>query len=319
MTYSADSYAAMLLCLSLSPNHDEYAHTLTTAEYRDICERARNCALGRIGKLMNVDISGLMQLLNISEEYAYRIYILLSRTVQLSYALEAFMAKGIRIITEFDAGYPERLTKRAGLDAPPVFYMYGDDAALNLPSIGVLGISGIKTSTEVRDSLCAIAEFAHGAGYRIISGGEFGVSRVIEGYICSGDSALTAALGGGMAEYIARPEISALDGEDRFCAISLEHPDAPFTTPHSITRNKMLISLAEAVFIFNTDGKRGESDALRSHRCDWVYAWNGYPGNHPLIKKGAVSIGKLDIPMLEEMAKRWRNSRCEQLNMFDLF
>lgn len=318
MKYSADSYAAMLLCLSLSPNREEYARTLSTSEYRDICERVHASAVRHIGGLMNVDISGLMQLLNISEEEGYRIYTLMSRTVQLSYAMEAFAAKGIRIITEFDDGYPERLSKRAGTDAPPVIYIYGDAQTLNAPAIGILGISGIKTSSEVRSSIEAIAKFAHGAGYRIITGGELGVSRVMEGFICGGDSDLTSVLGGGMAEYTSRPEIQDLYSQNRLTAISLEHPDALFTTAHAIARNKMLISLAEAVFIFNTDGKRGESDAIRTHRSDWIYAWNGYPGNHQLIKKGAIGFGALDVSALDEMARRWRYSRSEQLNIFDL-
>ena len=318
MTYTADSYAAMLLCLSLSPNREEYARTLTTSEYRDICERAKNSAARHIGGLMNIDISGLMQLLNISEEEAYRIYTLMSRTVQLSYAMEAFAAKGIQIITEFDEGYPERLVKRARNDAPPVIYIHGDPKTLNLPAIGILGISGIKTSNEVRSSIEAISKFAKSAGYRIITGGELGVSRVMEGFICEGDSALTSVLGGDMAEYTARPEIQELYAQNRMTAISLEHPDALFTTAHAIARNKMLISLAEAVFIFNTDGKRGESDAIRTHRSDWIYAWNGYPGNHQLIKKGAISFGTLDEKVLEEMARRWRYSRSEQLSLFDL-
>ena len=178
MNYSTDSYAAMLLCLALSANREEYAHPLSTSEYREVCRRVKTSSARHIGGLMGVDISGLMQLLEMSEEEAYRIYTLMSRSVQLSYTMDGFTALGIRIITEFDEGYPERLSKRAGDDAPPVIYVYGSSETLNMPSIGILGMSGIKTSAEVRASIEAIASFAKSAGYRVMAGGELGVSRV---------------------------------------------------------------------------------------------------------------------------------------------
>ena len=231
--------------------------------------------------------------------------------------MEGFLARGIRIITEFDAEYPRRLTKRAGCDAPPVFYLYGDAQALNAPAIGILGMSGVKTSPEVRASISAIAAFAEKAGYRILAGGELGVSRVMEGYVLEGKCPLTCAMAGGLSDYIERKEAGKLFSEGRLTAISSEHPDALFTVPHAIARNRLLISLAEAVFIFNTDGKRGESDALRHHRCDWIYAWNGDKGNHSLINKGAIGFGQITRKSLEDMTDLWRQSRSEQLSMFD--
>lgn len=318
MNYSTDSYAAMLLCLALAPNKEEYARPLSTSEYRDVCRRAKASAARRIGNLMGVDISGLMQLLSMTEEEAYRIYMLMSRSVQLSYAMEAFAVKGIRIVTEFDEEYPQRLVKRAKDDAPPVLYLYGSAETLNVPSIGILGMSGIKTSSEVRASIEAVASFAKEAGYRVMTGGELGVSRVMEGFVIDGDCDLTSVMAGGLSDYLERPETRALYAEGRLSAVSLEHPDALFTIPHAITRNKMLISLAEAVFIFNSDCKRGETDALRSKRSDWIYAWNGYPGNHPLINKGAISFGLLTEKTLRDMTQLWRYSRSEQLSLFDL-
>ena len=319
MNYSADSYAAMLLCLALSPNREEYAHPLTTAEYRDVCRRLKASSASHIGDLMGVDISGLMQLLGMSEEEAYRIFTLMSRFVQLTYTMEGFAMRGIKIITEYDEGYPERLSKRAGQDAPPVIYIYGDASTLDKPSIGILGMSGIKTSAEVRSSIEAIAAFANRAGYRVMAGGELGVSRVMEGYVCDGDCALTSVMAGGLSDYIMRPETKKLYEEGRLSAVSLEHPDALFTIPHAMARNKMLISMAEAVFIFNSDGKRGESDAIRHKRSDWIYAWNGYEGNHGLINKGAISFGLLTEKTLSDMTQLWQSSRSEQLSMFDIF
>ena len=318
MAYCADSYAAMLLCLSLSPNKEEYARALSTAEYRALYERVKATGVRRISGLMNLDISGIMQLLSMPEEDAYRVHTLMSRTVPLSYAMEGFAMKGIRIVTEFDEEYPSRLFRRAGAGAPPVFYLYGDFEALSMPAIGILGMSGIKTATDVRSSIEAIVGFSRRAGYRVMTGGELGVSRVMEGFVLPGDSDLTCVLAGGLMEYIERPEIRDLFQAGRLTAISLEHPEALFTAAHAIARNKLLISLAEAVFIFNTDGKRGETDALKAKYCDNVYAWDGYPGNQPILNKGAVSFHLITPRQLPDMAANWAGSRFEQLNMFDL-
>jgi predicted Rossmann fold nucleotide-binding protein DprA/Smf involved in DNA uptake len=319
MAYCAESYAAMLLCLSLSPNKEEYARPLSTAEYRDLTERVKQTSARRISALMNVDISGIMQLLSMTEEEAYRVFLLLSRAVQLSYAMEGFAEKGVRIVTEFDEEYPLRLSKRLGAAAPPVFYLYGDHEALARPSLGILGMSGIKTAAEVRASVDAVTRFARRAGYRVMTGGELGISRVTEGLVLPGDCELTTVLGGGLSEYIARPEMQALERAGRLVALSLEHPEALFTTAHAVARNKLLLALSEAAFLFNTDGKRGESDALRTRACDWFYAWDGYPANAPLIHKGAIPFHQLDAHSLKEMAARWKDSRVEQLDMFDLF
>ena len=84
MNYSDDAFVAMLLSMALSPNREEYARPYSTLELKRIEDKVRECDLHHIGRLMNVDIGGLMLKLDISEEEAYRIYTLLNRSVQLT-------------------------------------------------------------------------------------------------------------------------------------------------------------------------------------------------------------------------------------------
>ena len=119
MQYCDDAYAAMLLTMTLSANREEYARPLTTLESRKLDASARSGPARTLGHLMGMDISGLMQLLRISEEEAYRIFTLLNRSVQLTYSLEGFMRQGIEVITQFDERYPQRLARRMGESAPP--------------------------------------------------------------------------------------------------------------------------------------------------------------------------------------------------------
>jgi len=318
MPHSDDSYAAMLLTLALSPDKEEYARPLSTAEFRDITERARMSAARHISNIRKMDISGIMMLLDISEEFAYRVYVLLNREVQLSYHIDRLMNKGIQIITELDADYPEKLRRRLGSAAPVSMYAFGDICSLNAPSIGIMGNSGIKTSDSAKKSISAICEFAARNGYRVICGGEMGVARVAEGFAMDYGCDMTITTAGGMREYIERSEARNMLAEGHLAVTSLEHPDALFTIPHAISRNKMLMSLSESTFIFNTDMKRGESESLRARLCRWPYAMSDYPANRALIAKGATAIDEpLTVERLTEMSRMWQMTRTEQISIFD--
>lgn len=314
MAYNADSYAAMLLCLALSPDREEYAKPLNVTEYREIRQRAQSAALSGIGSLLGVDISGLMKLLRITEEEAYRIFLLLDRSVPLSYTMENFARREIRILTEFDRDYPERLRVRAGKDAPPVLYIHGDSDALRMPMLGILGNSGVKTTQDMLASLESLTLFAKENGYRLAIGGEFGVARNTQGLAIAAGCPFSVFCAGGMLEQIGLPE-----SDSQLCtSFSLDHPEALFTLSHTISRNRLLFSLSDAAFVFNSDGKRGEAEALRNHRCDWIYAYSPHPSNHSLIAHGAIPFTRLDRDQLNEMHLRWRASEAEQISMFDL-
>lgn len=318
MNNSDEAFATMLLCVALSPNREEYARPLSTQELAQLEAQVRESSLHRLGKLLNLDISGLMMYLNISEEEAYRIFTLLNRRVQLSYGLENCLKSGIDLVTRRDADYPERLRRRLGEAAPPVFYRCGNAELLQRPMLAIVGISGIRTSADAREAIEFLAKGAARLGYVVLTGGERGVSRVARGAVrqCGGD--LVEVLGGDMRAHIQEEDIKEMLNEGRAATISLEHPEALFTVTHAIARNKLLFALADAAFIFNTDGKRGELDALRAHYCDWIYAWTGFPANRSLLTRGAIpasDILKLD---LDELSRHWRGSEAEQLNFFDL-
>lgn len=318
MNYSDDAFVAMLLSMALSPNREEYARPFSTLELKRIEDKVRECDLHHIGRLMNVDIGGLMLKLDISEEEAYRIYTLLNRSVQLSYSVENYLRQGIEVVTGYNDEYPKRLKRRMEDLAPPVFYRCGNPDLLHQPMIAIVGISGVKTTPEVRDSIETLVRNAVRLGYNILTGGELGVSRVAMNMVLEYGGNLVEVLGGDMSAHIHEDGIAELLAMDRAAVVSLEHPEALFTVSHAIARNKLIFSLAEAAFIFNTDGKRGESDALRNRYCDWIYAWNGYAANQNLISRGAIPMGSAMEMDFDTLDRHWRGSQSEQMNLFDL-
>lgn len=318
MGHTDDAYAAMLLTLALSPNKEEYARPFGVQEFRRFEAAARASRYRTIGALLDVDISGLMMELGLSEEESYRAYTLLHRGVQLSYALDGYGAEGIDIITRYDQGYPARLETKLKDAAPPALYRCGDIALLDRPTIAIAGISGVRTTPQARQAVQTLVCAATRLGYAVVTGGEPGVARLSATLLCEGGGTLIDVLGGGMHEHLTNDTIAQMVGGGRAAVLSAEHPDALFTVSHAIARNKLLFALADAVFIFNTDGRRGETDALQNHTCDWVYAWQGYEGNRPLIAKGALPFDGLTDQAIDEMSRHWSSSQARQVSMFDL-
>ncbi|MBQ8110757.1 MAG: DNA-processing protein DprA [Clostridia bacterium] len=318
MVHTDDAYAAMLLTMALSPNKEEYARPLSVQEFRRFEAAARASSYKSIGRLMEMDISGLMIYLGLSEEEGYRVYTLMHRGVQLTYAMEGFAAQGIEVVTQYDEAYPERLERKLGQNAPPCFYLCGDAKLLGGPAVAIAGIGGVRTTDEARRDLAALVGGAIERGYGIITGGEPGVARVTAAMAAEQGGRLLEILGGDMCERLKDDALAQMIAEGRAAVLSQEHPDALFTVNHAIVRNRALFSLADAAFIFSTDGRRGEVDAIQNHTCDWVYAWKGFPGNGQLIARGAVPFGQLDGAKLDEMSRHWSSSGGEQLSFFDM-
>jgi len=318
MDHTENAYAAMLLTMALSPDREEYARPLSTPEFRRVEALARSSGFGSIGALLDVDISGLVMLLGLTEEEAYRVYTLLHRDVQLTYALGGFMEDGIEVVTQYDAEYPRRLTRVLKASAPPFLYRCGNDALPDKPAIAVMGISGVRTTPEARRQIEALVDGATRQGYVVITGGELGVSRLAASLAAERGGMLVDVLGGGLREHLKNDAVAAMLSEGRASVLSTEHPDALFTVNHAVARNKLLFALADAAFIFNTDGRRGELDALAKRACDWIYAWQDYAGNRPLLSRGARPFHALRDGDFEEMSRHWSSSQAQQMDMFDL-
>lgn len=318
MEHTENAYAAMLLTMALSPNKEEYARPLSTQEFRRIEALARASRFGSIGGLLNVDISGLVMLLGLSDDESYRVYTLLHRDVQLTYTLAEFLTTNIEVLTQYDAGYPRRLTEALKQAAPPFVYRSGADELLNEPAIAVLGISGVKTDPEARRQIEILVDGAARHGYAIITGGELGVSRLTAGLVAERGGHLIDILGGGLREHLKNDAVARLLAERRAAVLSTEHPDALFTVSHAVARNKLVFALSNAAFVFNTDGRRDELDALANRACDWIYAWQDYPGNRLLLNRGAKPFHALRADDFDEMCRHWDSSRAKQMNIFDL-
>lgn len=318
MNHNDDGYVAMLLTMALSPDREEYARPYGVQEFHRLEGIVRETGIKRLGGLLNQDISGLMIHLNMSEEEALRAFTLIHRTVPLTYALESFERQGIDAVTCYDPDYPTRLTRKLRDAAPPFFYRCGSAALMEKPAIAISGISGVRTDAQVRAFVEVLVKSAIDQSYAILTGGEPGVSRIASHIAMEHGGTLIQMLGGGMLEHIHEDDIAGMIAEGRAAIVSLEHPEAVFTVSHAVSRNRMLFSMADAAFVFNTDGKRGELEAIQKRFCDWVYAWEGDSGNKSLIARGAIPISDAEVLDFDALSRRWTTSSSEQLSIFDM-
>ena len=318
MDSARDGLATMLLTMALSPDREEYARPLGTQEFAHLTRRVQEAGLEGVGQLPGLEISRLMELLEIPEEEAYRLYTLMNRSVQLNYALENLLIRGIEVVTIYSEGYPKRVSERLGPARPPFCYMSGNSSLADAPAVAVMGIRGVRTTPELRDGIVHIVRAAVREGYSVITGGELGVSRVASDAMREAGGTLIDVLGGNMGEHIGSSAAAELLASDRALVLSAEHPDALLTVPHAAARNRMIFALADAAFICNTDGRRGEAEAVGSGLCKWVYAWSGCVENRPLISRGAVPVPDLRSFDFTEAVRRWRESASEQISIFEL-
>ena len=316
LQYTDDSLAAMLLTVPLSPDREEYAKPFSTSEFRALEARVKASRFGSLRNLIEVDVSGVMIYLEITEPEAMRIYTLLNRQVQLMYLLETFDLQGIEAVSCYDDAYPRRVLRKLDRNAPVFYYRSGNPALAESKAVAILGVRGVRTSNAVRKTVAALVREVTARGYTVVTGGEPGVSRVAADQVAACGGRLLEVLGGNLSQRVAQPEFAALG--DHVAAMSLEHPDALFTSTHAANRNKLLMSLADAAFIFSADGRRGEAELAQSRLCDWVYVWDARPENQGLINRGAIPFHDISHWDFDALSRHWSSSDSEQLNIFDL-
>ncbi|MBQ3079291.1 MAG: DNA-processing protein DprA [Clostridia bacterium] len=319
MRHNDDAFTAMLLTLPLTADREEMVRPLSSAEFSYLTERVRASSLHTIGDMIGMDISGIMSRLSLPEAEAYRICMLLSRTMPLSYAMERFYEQSIDILTLMDEEYPKRLTERLAQDAPTAMYICGDTELLNKPMIGIFGISGVKMDAETEKGVRLLVRNAHAEGFGLITSSEPGACRVAEKEAYECGASVVCMLAGDLLKKKNEEMYAEMIAQKRALLTSLVHPEAPYTNVHALSRNRVVYALSQAAFIATTDAKRGESEALRKHLCDWLYVFDtpSPTGNRIAISRGAQPLQHIEKMNFSKYAENWKIACAQQLSFFE--
>ncbi len=323
MAHNDDAFATMLLMSQISANRDELERPLSYAEYYQLRARVAQSSLGRLGNMIGMDVYALRKALDMTENEAYKLCVLLHRTMPLSYAIERFSASGIEIATVDESTYPKRLQESLDEKAPPMVYYSGDMQLTSSSSIALIGNSSAKA--EVIDFAHRMVQAAVRTGLTVITGGESGFGRAVEHEVMRQGGRLISYLAESLVDHLHIPNMSELIASRRALLLSNVHPEAHYTAPHALSRNKCIYGLSNAAFVISCEKGRGAAwdgacSALRNRYTEKVYVWDNpsLPGNRELIERGATAFSDpYELP-LEEMKRVWDTPAFEQISMFDM-
>ena len=321
MNHNNDAFATMLLMSQITPNREELSRPLSPAEWHDLRLILKDQGLS-FGALLETDMSGMMLKFSMREADAYRLCVLLGRTLPLSMSLEQFALRGIDILCYEEKHYPARFRERLQTKAPPMLYLAGRPELFKQDAVAFLGNLPPRGDAEplVRD----LARMAVEAGYVVLTDGVTGVGRIAEDEAVLRGGRVIEIVADSLSARSQEPDMQRLIGQRSGACVSITHPDAPYTVPHALARNKCVYALANAAFVIAADQRRGATfagaaEALRNRYCDFVYVWDTklYPGNGELAARGATPFAGIAKTAFEQMAKGWRGAKAEQLSMFD--
>lgn len=219
---------------------------------------------------------------------------LLSRGVQLGFAVEEWQRNGIWIISRSDADYPARYKKHLKDKAPPLLFGVGNRSLL---SGGGLGIVGSRNVDQEGDAFTRkAAELCAHNRMPVVSGGARGVDQI----------SMTAALEAGgitigiLADNLLKKSVerkyrhAIADG--RLLLLSPYHPNARFTVGTAMGRNKLIYAMADYGLVVSAEHKKGgtwsgatEELKREMSRPVFVRVGNNVPqGNSKLLDLGAI-------------------------------
>ncbi|MEJ2555314.1 MAG: DNA-processing protein DprA [Anaerolineae bacterium] len=212
---------------------------------------------------------------------------------------------GVQPITRADPRYPHALVRWfPQVMQPLLLFCRGDLRILSRPPVAVIGArdSGPETAGLARELATLLAE----EGLVVAGGLGKGVGRAaFDGALSVAGGLAVALLPMGIHAYNAPQEVTAALDRGQALLLSPFHPEAKFDEAQAIARNKLIVGLAEAVFVVSageSDPARETADeALRMGKA--VYVWDLEPsiepaavGNRSLIQAGALPVaGVSDI------------------------
>ncbi len=290
---SSNAQAILLLTAPLIVGRNRTSISpLTASEYRNLARRLRELQRQPADLLEPDARNGLT-------EWGFeletdRLLYLLGRGFLLTQAMERWRSRAIWVLSRADSGYPRRLKKRLGEDAPPVLYGCGDASILNTGGLAVVG------SRRLNDSLIgyteAVGRLSAESQHTLVSGGAKGADQAAMRGALEVGGRVVGVLADSLERAVMRRDYrEALVGG--WLALMCPYdPAARFLVGHAMQRNKLIYALTDAALVVNSDYRKGGTwagavEQLDKHRFVRVYVRShGKPekGLDALRERGAI-------------------------------
>lgn len=295
---SADTQCALLLVAPLGKRNKDAPLSLTTSEYAEVVTALHAEGL-RPSDLLKSDSANLIHALlarfpeKMRNKIPFeRVARLLERGGQLALALSRWTAAGIWVASRADDTYPARYKRKLGRTAPPIVYGAGPTALLERGGLAVVGSR--QPDEESERYTRYVGEWAASANIQVVSGAARGVDE---------GSMLACVDAGGTALGVVAESLMKLSTRREFreailngslLLISSFDPDAGFSVPNAMARNRWIYALADRALVVACSEGRGGTwtgalEALRHGITVYVRTGNpARPGNEALVERGAI-------------------------------
>lgn len=296
---SADTQSTLLLAAPLWKRPKDGPTPLTSVEYDELAAALRSEGLrprDLLGSSVRSTLSPVVARfpVKIRERVTPdRLARLLERGGQLALALSHWSGAGIWVVSRADAMYPSRYKSKLKRSAPPVVYGVGSPELLERGGLAVVGSR--KPDESSAQYTAHVGRWAAQSGVQIVSGAARGVDET---------AMLVCAQAGGTALGVVAESLLKLSTRREFreailsgclTLISSFDPDAGFSVPNAMARNRWIYAMAErALVVACSEGRGGTwAGAIEALRRDVpVYVRTGNPerpGNDALIRRGALA------------------------------
>lgn len=247
-----------------------------------------------------LEVADLLSL-GYSTQMAQRIVSLLSERALLEHYLRRGKQCSCQAISRISPGYPLRLRKRLGLDAPGCLWAKGDVSLLDAPKISLVGSRELRWENE-KFAAEAGAQAAK-QGYILVSGNARGADRTAQEACLKNGGKVICVVADSLAEKPIEGNVLYLS-EDGF--------DHAFSAQRALSRNRIIHAFSEKTLVAQSSYCIGGTwdGSAKNLQNGWSSLFcfdDGSPAVGALQQMGATLIGHRELGNLQALTSDHMN------------
>lgn len=268
---------------------DPQRRPLTTAQMRELERCVRRGARPTEDRELLWD--DLLQW-GCSEETAQKVVTLLEDFQLLSSYVEQGRSYGCYPLSRVTQGYPLKLQKCLGKEAPGCIWYKGDLSLLNRPAIALVGSRDL--APENARFAQKVGELAAKYNLALVSGNARGADTIAQ------ESCLRA---GGSVICVLADQLMHKSTNDKILYLSEDDFDAPFCAQRALSRNRLIHSLGKITFVAQcSNGSGGTWDGTcRNLKGAWSPVYCLPDGSAGVTKLYLMGAKLVKMPELEQL------------------
>lgn len=245
-----DTEAIILLCAVLDDKST--VKPLTVTEYAKLVQWLISVNKRPSDLMGQVNLADVLAATGINYE---RLDLLLSRGVQLGFAVEEWQRNGIWIVSRSDNDYPARYKKQLKDKAPPLLFGIGNRELLKGGGLGIVGSRNIDFNGEI--FACQVAEKCALNNIPIVSGGARGVDQIAMSSAIENNGFVIGILADNLLRKSLEREVRKALNNQKLLLLSPYNPKASFSVGTAMGRNKLIYSISDFTLVVSAEYNKG--------------------------------------------------------------